>query len=108
VRILAPLLRPGRPAWALAAALLALALAPVGGLAGGAARALSLLGALGLAAAALRRQPSAGRILAVAARHPLGRDCGLAVVELPGRRVLVGWGAAGVALLADLPPQERP
>jgi flagellar protein FliO/FliZ len=108
VRFLAPLLRPGRATWAVAAALLALALVPAGGLAGGAARALALLGALALAAAALRREPAAGRTLAVAARQPLGKDCGLAVVDLPGRRVLVGWGAAGVALLADLPGEERP
>jgi flagellar protein FliO/FliZ len=93
-------------ALALAAALAAgLALAP--GETGPAA-ARGLLAAAGLAALLVvaRRRPAsvpAPARLAVVERAALGRDAGVALVEVDGRRVLVGFGAGGVRRLAELP-----
>lgn len=99
----------GRGCWPLAAAaLLAAALLPGEGAAAAALRAAALLGALGLAAAALRRAPAAERPLALLDRRPLGRESGVALVEAQGRRLLVGYAPSGVAVLADLSPEERP
>jgi flagellar protein FliO/FliZ len=95
-----------------AAAALLLALGP-GDLAPAAARAAVAVGGLGalvaLARARLRRGPLAGGLSVLEAR-PLGRDAGLAVVEVGGRRMLVGFGSAGVQVLSELgsPPEGRP
>jgi flagellar protein FliO/FliZ len=43
--------------------------------------------------------------IAIVARQALARDAGIALVEVSGRRVLVGFGAGGgVTRLANLPP----
>ena len=39
-------------------------------------------------------------------RHALGRDSGVALVEVAGRRVLVGFGAGGVRLVSELGPGD--
>jgi len=95
-----------------AGAALLLALAP-GHLAPTAARAALVVAGLGallaLARARSRRAPPASDLSVLEAR-PLGRDAGLAVVEVGGRRMLVGFGSTGVQLLSDLgsPPESRP
>lgn len=93
---------------AAAALLLAAALLPGGGTPAAALRAVALLGGLGLAAAALRRAPAADRPVALLDRRPLGRESGVALVEVAGKRLLVGYASSGVALLADLSPETRP
>jgi flagellar protein FliO/FliZ len=68
---------------------------------------LALLLALGFAGWALRRRggAAAGRPeLALRERRPLARDCGLALLEVRGRALVVGYGAHGVRLVADLGP----
>ena len=50
-----------------------------------------------------RATPAAAPILAVVSRASLARDAGVALVEIGGRRLLVGYGSAGVHLLADAP-----
>lgn len=89
-------------AGAVAALLVALAATDLGGTA---ARAALAVVAIAAAAAALRAGPRAGGppAIAVAARQPLGRDAGVAVVEAGGLRLLVGFGADGVRVLARLP-----
>ncbi|HSN91259.1 MAG TPA: flagellar biosynthetic protein FliO [Anaeromyxobacteraceae bacterium] len=95
-----------------AAAAFLLALAP-GELAPAAARAAAAVGGLGALVALARsrspRGPSAGGLSVLEAR-PLGRDAGIAVVEVSGRRMLVGFGPSGVRRLADLgrPPEDHP
>jgi len=97
---------PGRrSALAVAGATLAVAgvaFAP-GGLGPVAARAGLVVAALGAAALVARRRsaPAAAPLLAIVSRTSLSRDTGLALVEVGGRRLLVGYGAAGVQLLAD-------
>jgi flagellar protein FliO/FliZ len=84
-----------------AAAGLALALAP-GDLAPASLRAAAVACALGAAALLARRarSPSAhARRLALLSRQPLSRDAGVALVELDGRPLLVGFGPGGVQLL---------
>ncbi len=87
--------------------LLGLALAP-GGWASGPLRAAAAVGALA-AAAVLARQCRTGRTsadpgrLALVARQALSRDVGVALLEIDGRAVLVGFGAGGVRLLAPAP-----
>ena len=93
---------------AAAALLLAAALLPGGGTPAAALRAVALLGALGLAAVALRRAPAAERPVALLDRRPLGRESGVALVEVAGKRILVGYASSGVAVLADLSPETRP
>jgi flagellar protein FliO/FliZ len=89
----------------LAVALAAVAVAP-GGLAATGARAALAAAALGTATLLVRRRagaPARGAGIAVLARAPLGRDSGLAVVEVGGRSLLVGFGRGGVSLLGDVP-----
>lgn len=99
----------------LAAALAAAAALAGGALGGAAARAVAVLAALGLAAAAVRERRCArsapARAVAVRERHALAREAGVALVDAGGRRLLLGYGAAGVALLAELgsaPGPEAP
>lgn len=83
-----------------------LALAP-GQVAPGALRALAALTAVGAAVLLARSrlaQPAAARRLAVVARQTLSRDAGVALLEVDGRAVLVGFGASGVRLLAPHGP----
>jgi flagellar protein FliO/FliZ len=94
---------------AVAAAALALAcvaFAP-GGLGPVAARAGLVAAALGAAALVARRRaaPRAAPELAIVSRAALAREAGVALVEVGGRRLLVGWGSAGVQLLADAPAE---
>jgi len=107
-----------RPGWLtgrrnpmlLCAALLGIAalLLPADGLAASALRAGGLLGSLLLLARALRPPAGASHALAVLEREPLGRGGGLALVEVDGRRLLLGWAPAGTTLLLDLTPGARP
>lgn len=101
--------RPGaRAAAGLAAAgvLLLLSRAP-GDLAPAAARGGLAACAVGALAVLARRRAGPARpapALVVVARAPLSRDAGLALVEVDGRRLLVGFGADRVALLEAAPP----
>lgn len=88
-----------RPALAVGggAALLLLSAAP-GGLAPAAARA-GLVAAIIAAAAALARRRAPERAAAplrLVARQPLAREAGVALLEVEGRRILVGYGPQGV------------
>jgi len=83
-------------------------LVPAEGLGGSALRACGLLGALLVAARALRPEAALRRNLAVLEREPLGRAGGLALVEVDGRRLLLGWAPAGTTLLLDLTPGGQP
>jgi hypothetical protein len=87
-----------------AGAVALLAGASAGELGRGAALATALTG-LGIALLVLRRgRATAGpaQALLVAERHPLGRDSGLALVAAGERRLVVGYGSAGVTLVAEL------
>jgi len=86
------------------AALILLAAASAGELGRGAALATAVAG-LGVALLVVRR----GRLpagpapeLLVTERHALGRDGGVAVLAAGGRRFIVGYGASGVTLVAEL------
>lgn len=97
-----------RPAFlgAATAALAGAALLAGGEAGGAAARGLAVVALLGAAAAALRarrRAPTARAAVRLEERHLLARDCGVAVVAVGGRRLLVGYGAHGVQLLTELP-----
>jgi flagellar protein FliO/FliZ len=97
--------------WALAAGAVPVlfAAATSGDLGRGAAAILAVAG-LAAAAVALHRyhgKQLAPATLALLERQPLGRDAGLALVTAGGRRLLVGWGAAGVTLLAELSRDGR-
>lgn len=83
-------------------------LVPADGLGGSALRACGLLGALALLGRALQREAAGGRSIAVLDREPLGRSGGLALVEVDGRRLLLGWAPSGTTLVADLTPGARP
>jgi len=83
-------------------------LVPADGLSGSALRAGGLLGALALVARALRPPATARRAIAVLEREPLGRGGGLALVEVDGRRLLLGWAPSGTTLLLDLTPGAQP
>ena len=88
-----------------AALLLALALAP-GGLAPAAARAALAAAGVATLAAVLRRtgtRRTAPLRLVFVARQPLGRDAGVALAEVDGRPLLLGFGAGGVRLLEPAP-----
>jgi Flagellar biosynthesis protein, FliO len=92
--------------WALVTGvvLVLLAAATSGDLGRGVAAALAVSG-LAAAAAALRRHHGEQIVpptLTLLERQPLGPDAGLALVAAGGRRLIVGWGAAGVTLLAEL------
>lgn len=92
-----------------AAIALALALAP-GPVAPASLRALAALALIGAAVLLARgrlAQPAAARRLAVVARQPLSRDAGVALVEVDGRAVLVGFGPSGVRLLAPHGPEPE-
>jgi hypothetical protein len=79
-----------------------------GDLGNAALRALGAVALLGAAAVAIRRRPAplVGGPLRVEARHALGRDSGVALLDVAGQRLLVGFGPAGVSLLADLGARE--
>lgn len=100
------------PAALLAAGAGLVALAVAGGdVAHGALRALAVVALLGLAAVALRRRragASAPLAVSVAERHAMGRETGVAVLAAEGRRLLVGYGPGGVALLTELGPGREP
>lgn len=68
-------------------------------------RALAVVAVFGLGAALLRRRragPGAPVAVSIVERHGLSRDAGLALVSVDGRRLLVGYGPAGVAIVAEL------
>ena len=101
-----------RVALAIAGAAAIATAALTGGELGGAAlRAAALLGALGLAAAwlrqgrRLRRGVGTDPLVGVEARQPLSREAGLVLVRIEARRLLVGYGRAGVSLVAEIDPQ---
>ncbi len=83
-----------------------LGLAVAGGDAATAAlRALSVVAILALGAAALRRHRAhevVPAMVTVLESHALARDTGVAVLGAEGRRLLVGFGPSGVALLREL------
>jgi len=99
-------------AGALIAAPLAVAALAGGDAAGGALRALSVVALLGFGALALRRgAPPGAPALEVVGRHGLARDTGIAIVSADGRRLLIGYGPRGVALVVELsapPPAQGP
>jgi flagellar protein FliO/FliZ len=72
------------------------------------------LAVIALAAVLLlaRRRARAGALpapVAVLARALLGPGLGVALLEVSGRRLLVGWGKDGVRLVRDLGgPEGRP
>ena len=82
------------------------AVAAVGGEgAATALRALAVVAVFGLGAALLRRRRTgtvAPVAVSVVERHGLSRDAGLALVSVEGRRLLVGYGPAGVTIVAEL------
>ena len=91
---------------ATAAMALGLALAP-GDLAPAslrAAAAASAIGAVALLARAGMAQPAAARRLTVVSRQALSRDAGIALLEVDGRPMLVGYGGGSVQLLYVAPP----
>lgn len=80
---------------------LGLALAP-GELAPPSVRALAAASAIAAGALLARArlvQPASERRLAVVARHALSREAGVALVEVDGRALLIGWGGGPVQLL---------
>jgi hypothetical protein len=68
-----------------------------------AAGALLVLAALAAAAALVRRRRAAGPVepVAIPFRAPMGKECGVALVRWAGRELLVGYGPAGVVLVAE-------
>jgi len=89
---------------------LALALAP-GQSAPASLRALAAVAVVGAALLLVRGRlgaPAAAPRLAVVARQALSRDTGVALLEVDGRAVLVGFGASGVRLLAPHGPTPAP
>ena len=109
-RVLASTRRRAAALGAAAIALLLLAASP-GELAPAAARGAAVVIALAAAAVLVRRRarPDAGaEALRVVASRALARDAGLALVEVSGRRVLVGYGAEGVRLVSEIgAPPDR-
>ena len=98
-----------RPAWALgaaAAAVAALALLPgeFGALAARAGLATCGIGALALLARRWRAGPREAPMLQLHARVGLGRSGSVALLEVDGRRFLLGLGDGAPALLAELAP----
>ena len=60
---------------------------------------------LALAAVAVALPLAGGELGPAAARAALGRDASVALLDVEGRRVLVGFGAGAVSLLSELPPE---
>ena len=92
---------------ALASALVACALVAAAGgdVAGGALRAMAVVALLAagvLATRHMRAGPAHPATVTVTERHLIGKDVGVALVTAEGRRLLVGYGPAGIGLLADL------
>jgi len=83
-------------------------LVPADGPAGAALRIGALLGALAAASRVLRPELGAPRLMAVVEREPLGRGGGLALVDVNGRRLLVGYAPTGTTLLLDVTREGRP
>jgi flagellar protein FliO/FliZ len=52
------------------------------------------------------RRDAAAAPVSVVARAPLGPGLGVALLEVGGRRLLVGWGKEGVRLVSDLGTAE--
>jgi hypothetical protein len=75
-----------------------------------AAGALLVVAALAGALVLARRRaaPTAAATVAVVQRQPLARDCGVALVRWDDRELLVGYGAAGVTLVARPRAEETP
>lgn len=76
-------------------------------LANGALRAVAVVALIGAAAVAFRHRraaTTAPQLVAVTERQFLGKETGVAVLAAEGRRLLVGYGPAGVALLTELGP----
>jgi flagellar protein FliO/FliZ len=92
-----------------AAAALLLALSP-GDLAPAAVRAAAVAGGIGALVALSRSRARRGHpaaAIAVVETRPLGRDAGVALVEIGGRRLLLGFGPAGVRLLSEVGGREE-
>jgi flagellar biogenesis protein FliO len=69
-------------------------------------RGLAVVVALGVAVALVRRRspaPGAAAEIAVLERRALAKDAGVALVEVAGQHLLVGYAPGGVALVARLP-----
>ena len=64
-----------------------------------AAAAACALGAAAVLARARLAQPATARRLTVVSRQALSREAGLALVEVDGRSLLIGYGAGPVQLL---------
>jgi flagellar protein FliO/FliZ len=95
---------------ALAAVALGLALAPAA-LAPTPLRAAAAACAIGAAALVARgglSPASAACRLTIVSRQALARDAGVALVEVDGRSVLLGFGGGAVQLLDVLPPPPSP
>jgi flagellar protein FliO/FliZ len=74
-----------------------------------AARAALVVLALATVALLVRRRGARTRPpepVAIIARAPLGPGLGVALLEVGGRRLLVGFGKEGVRLVRDLGPGE--
>jgi flagellar protein FliO/FliZ len=84
-----------------------IALAP-GDLGPAAARAgLVVAGLAGAAALArARRRTTTPPALAILSRAPLAREVGIALIEVEGHRMLVGYGTGGVQVLAPAASPE--
>jgi flagellar protein FliO/FliZ len=91
-----------------AALALALALAP-GDMAPVSLRAAAAACAIGAAALLARgglAQPAAARRLLVISRQALSREAGVALIEVDGRPLLIGYGGGAVQLLAPAAPAD--
>lgn len=69
------------------------------------ARVVLAVAALAACAVLVRRRARGGALpapVAVVARAALGPGLGIALLEVDGRRLLVGWGKEGVRLVRDL------
>jgi hypothetical protein len=96
----------------IAALLLALSGEPLVAAAGRATLALLATAGAVVALRARRRGTPAPQLIDVAGRTLLSRDAAVALLHVGGRALLVGYGTAGVRLLADLgearPGEDRP
>lgn len=75
------------------------------------ARAALVVVALAACAILVRRRSRGETVpaaVAIVARAPLGPGLGVALLEVGGRRLLVGWGKEGVRLVRDLGTAEGP